>query len=147
MKEKDIDELGKFKYTMYVILKLIYINISAKTYIRTFLNFYCENFLKASILPKMHVLEDHVIPWMHRWKVGAGMMGKHGAESIHAHMMKLERVYQSVPNELDRLKYIFQEQILESAPSLSYDRNIMGYNIRLKINASKMFISIQLPKF
>ncbi len=119
MKEKDIDALGKFKYTMPVILKLIYINISAETNIRTFLKFYRENFPKASILPKMHILEDHVIPWMRRWKVGAGLMGEQGAESIHAHMMKLERVYQSMPNELDRLKYIFQEQTLESAPSLT----------------------------
>ena len=83
------------------------------------MSLYRKTFPQASILPKMHVLEDHVIPWMRRWKVGAGMMGEQGAESIHAQMMKLERVYQSMPNELDRLKYVFQEQTLESAPSLS----------------------------
>lgn len=46
-------------------------------------------------------------------------MGEQGAESIHAHIMKLERVYQGIPNDLDRLKYIFKEQTLESAPSLT----------------------------
>ncbi len=61
-----------------------------------------------------------MIPWMRRWKVGAVLMDEQGAESIqHAYMMKLERVYQCMPNDLDRLKYIFQEQTLESAPSLT----------------------------
>ncbi len=46
-------------------------------------------------------------------------MGEQGAESIHAHINHLERTYQSIPNELDRLKYIFQEQALESDPSLT----------------------------
>ncbi len=53
-------------------------------------------------------------------------MGEQGAESIqHAHMMKLERVYQCMLNELDRLKYIFQEQTLESAPSLTSLRPLL----------------------
>ncbi len=32
--------------------------------------------------------------------------GEQGAEAIHAHMMKLDRVYQSIPDEVERLKYI-----------------------------------------
>ena len=47
-------------------------------------------------------------------------MGEQGAESIHHHMMKMERdYYLSIPNELDRLKYIMTAQVLESAPSLT----------------------------
>ena len=46
-------------------------------------------------------------------------MGEQGAESIHAHVMKLERTHQNIPNDLDRLKYIFKEQTLESAPALT----------------------------
>ena len=59
------------------------------------------------------------MPWMWIWRVGSGLMGEQGAESIHAHLMRLERTYQGIPNELDRLKYIFKEQALESAPSLT----------------------------
>ena len=44
-------------------------------------------------------------------------MGEQGAESIHAHMMRLERTYQGVANEVDRLKYIVKEHLIESAPS------------------------------
>ena len=66
----------------------------------------------------MHIMEDHVIPWLERWHIGAGLMGEQGAESIHAHLMKLERVYQGIPNPVERVKYYFKEQMLESAPSL-----------------------------
>ncbi len=52
-------------------------------------------------------------------EIGCGIMGEQGAESIHAHINHLERTYQSIPNELDRLKYIFQEQALESDPLLT----------------------------
>ena len=51
--------------------------------------------------------------------MGSGLMGEQGAESIHAHVMKLERTHQSIPNDLDRLKYIFKEQTLESTPALT----------------------------
>ena len=45
-------------------------------------------------------------------------MGEQGAESIHAHLMKLERNYQGIVNDVDRLKYVFKEHMLETAPSL-----------------------------
>ena len=46
-------------------------------------------------------------------------MGEQGAESIHAHFMRLERTNQGIPNEVDRLKYMVKEHILESEPSLT----------------------------
>lgn len=81
--------------------------------------FYRSNFPSATVLPKMHILEEHVVPWLRRWKLGSGLMGEQGAESIHAHIMKLERIHQGIPDELDRLKYIMNEHILESDPSLT----------------------------
>ena len=87
-------------------------------HINNFMAFYRASFPEATILPKMHILEDHVIPWFQRWHVGFGIMGEQGAESIHAHIMKLERTYQGIANDVERLKYIFKEHMLESAPSL-----------------------------
>ena len=83
------------------------------------MKFYRENFPHATVLPKMHILEDHVLPWVRRWRLGSGLMGEQGAESIHAHLMKLERVHQGIPDAVDRLKYIMKEHILESDPSLT----------------------------
>ncbi len=81
--------------------------------------FYRAKFPNATVLPKMHILEDHTVPWLKRWHLGAGIMGEQGAESIHAHMMRLERTYQGVINDVDRLKYIVKEHMLEAAPSLT----------------------------
>ena len=82
------------------------------------MEFYRTEFPRASVLPKMHLLEDHTIPWMRRWHLGAGLMGEHGSESIHSHIVHLERTYCGVPNALDRLKYIFNEYSLQTTPLL-----------------------------
>ena len=67
----------------------------------------------------MHIMEDHIIPWLERWHIGVGLIGREqGAESIHAHLMKLKRLHQGTANPVDQLKYTFSEQILESEPSL-----------------------------
>ena len=86
--------------------------------IESFLEYYRAEFPKASIIPKMHVLEDHVVPWIRRWGLGAGLMGEQGAESIHAHLNRLESTYSSIPNRVDRLRYIFNAYTLETTPEL-----------------------------
>ena len=54
--------------------------------------FYRASFPETTILPKMYLLEDHVVPWFKRWDpVGFRLMGKQGTKSIHAHLIKLER--------------------------------------------------------
>ena len=100
-----------------LIIKLIIITKFTEQDFATFLEYYRRTFPDATILPKMHIMEDH-IPWLKRWHTGAGLMGEQGAESIHAHFMKLETRYQTIANPVDRLKYIFTQQILESEPSL-----------------------------
>ena len=84
----------------------------------------------------MHILEDHVIPWLTRWKIGAGMMGEQGAESIHAHIMRLERIHQGIANDVHRLKYIFKEHTLETAPSLVDLRPPPKKKLKLQIPSS-----------
>ena len=83
------------------------------------MEFYRKSFPHSTVLPKMHILEDHVIPWFRRWRLGFGLMGEQGAEAIHAHMMRLERLHQGIPDQVERLKYIVKELILESDPSLT----------------------------
>ena len=59
---------------------------------------YRESFPRATVLPKMHMLEEHVVPWLRRWKVGFGIMGEQGAESIHAYFNNLARTYKGIPD-------------------------------------------------
>ena len=45
-------------------------------------------------------------------------MGEQGAESIHAHINRLENTYSGIPNRLERLTYIFRMYTLETSPTL-----------------------------
>ena len=89
------------------------------TNLKEFLKYYRESFPHASILPKMHILEDHMVDWVKKWRIGAGLLGEQGAESIHAHMNRLDSQFCGIVNPLDRLKYIVREQNLEASPSLN----------------------------
>ena len=91
----------------------------AETNIGTFMACYRESFPAATVLPKMHILEDHIVPWMRRWGIGAGLMGEQGAESIHAHLNRLEAQFSGIVNPLDRLKYIVNQHNIDSAPLLN----------------------------
>ena len=60
-----------------------------------------------------------MMDWVRRWKMAAGILGEQGAESIHAHMNRLDSQFCGIVNPLDRLKYIVREQNLEASPSLN----------------------------
>lgn len=87
--------------------------------IEGFMKAYRQHFPQASITPKMHILECHVVMWLRRWKVGSGLMGEQGAESLHAHIHTLEDRYRGVVNPLQRLLYVVKEQVLEASPRLN----------------------------
>ena len=48
--------------------------------ITTFMAFYRENLPQATVLPKMHILEEHILPFMEKWHVGCGLLSEQGAE-------------------------------------------------------------------
>ena len=66
--------------------------------------YYRRHFPQASILPKMHMLEEHVVPFFNKWKAGFGMMAEQGAESIHARFNPIGTSYRSmVHSKVERL--------------------------------------------
>jgi hypothetical protein len=53
---------------------------------------YRQTYPHATVTPKLHLLEDHMAPWIRKWGgVGFGVMGEQGAESIHAEFNKIEQ--------------------------------------------------------
>ena len=78
--------------------------------------FYRENFPQATVLPKMHMLEEHVIPWLKEWHVGFGMMGEQGAESIHKYFNTLAHRFNSTPKSVERLKLMLEAHLLHIVP-------------------------------
>ena len=71
----------------------------------------------ATITPKLHLLEEHAVEWLQRWRVGFGMMGEQGAESIHAHFNILKRTYSNIPEHVTRLRQLMAEHLLHIAPA------------------------------
>ena len=52
-----------------------------------------DNERVMKLLPKMHFLEDHLLEWIKRYKVGMGLHGEQGGESLHATFNNLNRLH------------------------------------------------------
>ena len=86
--------------------------------IENFMNFYHSNFPQAPVTPKPHLLEDHVLEFLKQWKIGLGMLGEQGTESIYAAYSNLKRVYANVHNREDQLRLVTQEHHRRVRPLL-----------------------------
>ena len=63
----------------------------------------------ATFPPKMHMLEDHVIDFISKWKVGFGIYGEQGGEALHSEFNRLNRYYCAMKPNWKRLKCIMKE--------------------------------------
>ena len=63
------------------------------------------------------MLEDHIVPWMKQWRVGCGLMGEQGAESLHAQFNTTERAYDNMRDRVERLKVVLQAHHLQTMPA------------------------------
>ena len=78
--------------------------------------YYREQFSSSSVTPKLHMLEEHILPCIRRWGVGFGLLGEQGTESIYAYFNTIKRTYSGIPDRLRRLKQIMTEHHLHVAP-------------------------------
>ena len=72
---------------------------------------YCRKTLQIKIYPKLHILEKHVVPWLHTIKMGLGPVSEHGVEATHhqfnilfqkaKHMPTLRKAYEHVLHRLN----------------------------------------------
>lgn len=84
--------------------------------VKKFMEYYRDAFPKATILPKLHMLEEHMIPFLKKWRLGMGVLGEQGAESIHARFNTIKQSYSSMPNPAQRLECIMAEHIRQVCP-------------------------------
>ena len=112
LSDSNIQELGMF--TCHCVAFLL--SHVSEVAIDSFLKFYREHFPSASVLPKMHMLEDHIIPWVKQWRVGCGLMGEQGAESLHATFNNSERSYNNMTNRVERLRVVLQNHHFKLLP-------------------------------
>ena len=91
-------------------------NVSTETLIAHFMEDFRSSFPDSSIPVKMHMLEEHTVPWARKTHVGFGLLGEQGAESIHARFNGLQRTYHSVPDKVQQLVLMVKEHLLSVAP-------------------------------
>ena len=60
-----------------------------------------------------------VVPWLKQWRVGLGLMGEQGAESIHASENSIKTSYSNIPDKVKRLHCILQEHHRHICPNLA----------------------------
>lgn len=80
------------------------------------MTFYRTTFPDSTVIPKMHFLKEHTVPWLRKWGTGFGLMGEQGAESIHSYFNCLGRTYASMPERVQRLKQMMTEHLLHIKP-------------------------------
>ena len=86
-------------------------------HINDFVSFYRVTFPEATFLPKMHMLEEHIVPWLEQWRVGSGYMGEQGAEALHANFNTCERAYNNMRDRVERLKVVLRNHHMQIMPS------------------------------
>ena len=84
--------------------------LSTESDIQEFLTHYRATIPNATVIPKLHMMEDHVVDFITEWRVGMGMLGEQGAESIHITFNQLTRTYANTMNGVERLRSIVTEQ-------------------------------------
>ena len=60
---------------------------------------------------------EAVVDWLGEWKLGLGLMGEQGAESIHAYFNNLKRSYSNITNGVERLRCMMKQHFVHIAPS------------------------------
>ena len=64
---------------------------------------FMQTFPSATVLPKMNLLEQHVIPWLKKYRIGLGFNGDQGAESIHAAVNAITGASTSIPDKVSQV--------------------------------------------
>ena len=93
--------------------------------IEDFMAYLRTNFHEMTIIPKLHMLEDHMVPFILEWKVGCGFFGEQGGESIHASINTLKRNYSNIKKGTDELKYIMNSHLASTNPNSSIAKSTL----------------------
>ena len=74
--------------------------------ITEFLQFIREKFPDMTITPKLHMLEEHVFPFLRQWHMGLGFYGEQGIEGIHSEFNTQSQHFDHVKEKDTRLRQI-----------------------------------------
>ena len=87
--------------------------------IANFLGIYREVFPRKRISPKLHILEDHVVPFVRKWGVFPGFYGEQGVEFVHAVFNRYYRTNAGLGEGVKRLKASMKLNQIECYPGVT----------------------------
>lgn len=88
------------KQSPYVLIeKYIFDSGSPDRDVRCFMALFRFEFPNATITPKMHILEEHVVPWVKEYKAGLGFFAEVGVEASHSGLKIISPFYDTVPSK------------------------------------------------
>ena len=78
---------------------------------------YCRStFPKETFPPKLHMLEDHVVPFIKKWKFPLGFFGEQGGESVHHEFKLFEQTNIAVKPASECLKKMLEQHYVVISP-------------------------------
>ncbi len=118
--EDQIDMLSKYinSYNPNIRLLMAPSFTLSGSNIKKFMAYYRRSFPEATVTPKLHMLEEHVVPQLRQWKTGYGFLGEQGAESIHAAINRITPSYVNMPDKVERLRGVMREHHRQVCPDL-----------------------------
>lgn len=84
--------------------------------IQSYLAYFRTNFPEESVTPKMHLLEDHTIPFLRIWHVGLGFRGEQRGESVHAMLNAIKGDIRGLKDEMEVLKSVMTTHWVQTMP-------------------------------
>ena len=79
---------------------------------------YRKLFHHESVYPKLHYLEHHVCTFIRKWRIGPGLMGEHGGESVHHQFNQLNVRFAGMPVATDRLLQMMKSHLQLTNPDI-----------------------------
>ena len=89
------------------------IKLAISEYLAKFRQYFPQKFP-----PKLHFLEDHLLPWIERWGFGMTLMGEQGGEACHKEFNRLARTMHGIADPLERLTAMMEEHVVLTHPTI-----------------------------
>ena len=93
--------------------------------ITSFMQYLRLNYPEASISPKLHLLEDHVVTFVKKWHCGLGFYGEQGRENIHHDFKRIKQRYNNIKDPVDRLSYTMNQHLVSTKPQAQLLRPVI----------------------
>ena len=80
------------------------------------MKYWRTNWPEESVTPKMHIMEDHMVPFIEKWKLGCGFYGEQGAEGIHREFNIIAANHTGINDPVMRLKSMLKRHHINTFP-------------------------------